>query len=169
MTRYIGTILLMCMMLSVSGQDTPITTVILVRHAEKIEGDNPDPDLTEKGTERSRQLSEFLKEVKLDAIYSTDLIRTRATVDPISSERNIRVRIYEPSALEAFGQLIATRHRGQTILISGHSNTTPALINVLTGENTYQNLSDSEYDWVFILDMTSLGNARVKKLLLPVD
>ena len=38
----------------------PLTTVILVRHAEKkLEPDNPDPDLTPEGVARAQELPEL--------------------------------------------------------------------------------------------------------------
>ena len=153
----------------VVGQDQSLTTVILIRHAEKVISDDPNPELTEQGMVRAEMYKNFLKDVPVNAIYSTNFIRTKKTVAPIAEERNIRIRIYEPSELETFAALLASRHRGQTVLVVGHSNTTPALVNALSSESTYKNIDESEYDFVFMVDLTGIGRAKVKKFNLPLD
>ena len=41
---------------------------------------------------------------------------------------------------------------GETVVIVGHSNATPQLINVLSGTD-YPNLEETEYDWVYFVDI----------------
>jgi broad specificity phosphatase PhoE len=41
--------------------------------------------------------------------------------------------------------------KGKTILVVGHSNTIPALVNLLIGSAKYANLADTEYDKIWIL------------------
>ena len=53
---------------------------------------------------------------------------------------------------------------GGTILISGHSNTTPALVNQLIGEARYQQFEDSDYDNLFIVIAEKVGKGTVVKL-----
>ncbi len=148
------------------GQE--VTTLILVRHSEKVVSDDKNPDLTPKGYERAAKLEEFLSEVDLDAIYSTNYRRTINTIDPISKTRDLSPIIYNPSQLQNFASQLMEDHKGQTVLISGHSNTTPLLINILAGKKIYENLNDNEYDWVFILDIDSSGNTKIKKLKLTL-
>ena len=55
----------------------PVTTVILVRHAEKnIEPNNADPDLSPAGQARAHELVRVLGSTPVDAIYATNLKRT---------------------------------------------------------------------------------------------
>ena len=52
--------------------DHPVTTVILVRHAEKnIEPDNPNPALSPAGLERAQTLVHTLGSSGIAAIYAT--------------------------------------------------------------------------------------------------
>src|SRR5436190_16889706 len=86
--------------LSVSGSygQTQITTVILLRHAEKgVESD--DPDLNPAGKKRAESLVELLKKTKIDAIYSTPYKRTRNTVLPMAEARGLTVGNFNPSKM----------------------------------------------------------------------
>ena len=52
-------------------------TVIVVRHAEALTGD--DPGLSEAGTARANALAKSLKDAGITAIYVTQYARTRDT------------------------------------------------------------------------------------------
>src|SRR5258708_35799448 len=59
----------------------PLTTVIVVRHAEKkIEPDNPDPDLTPTGEARAAELARMFGDAGVNAIFATLYKRTKQTV-----------------------------------------------------------------------------------------
>ena len=67
-----------------SQNDGKVTTVILVRHAEKqSEGD--DPSLTAAGKERALALVHVLGEMDVAAVYSTPYARTRETAQPLAT------------------------------------------------------------------------------------
>ncbi len=57
------------------------TTFILVRHAETT-GIGSNPDLSADGLLRATELARVLKNVPLDAAYSTNLLRTTKTAQP---------------------------------------------------------------------------------------
>ncbi|HQS07084.1 MAG TPA: phosphoglycerate mutase family protein, partial [Daejeonella sp.] len=62
--------------------DAPaITTIYIVRHAEKDVSDpkNQDPELSSEGMERAEALADKLKEIKLDAAFATKYKRTSQT------------------------------------------------------------------------------------------
>ena len=61
---------LMAPTMTLAAQQNPITTVFLVRHAEKVADGSSDPALTKEGTARAEELAYLLKHVKLDAVYS---------------------------------------------------------------------------------------------------
>ena len=68
-----------------------ITTFILTRHAEKGDDGTKDPDLTQAGKDRAQLLIIMLKEIKVDAIYSTAYKRTRNTVIPLAQEKGTNI------------------------------------------------------------------------------
>ena len=64
----------------------PDRTIYLVRHAEKLAGD--DPSLTPEGAARAELLAETLGDAGIVRIYSTDYARTRGTAAPLAAARN---------------------------------------------------------------------------------
>ena len=119
----------------IAQQTEEIFTIYLVRHAEKeVSKEQPkDPPLTECGKERAEKLAIFLKETDLDAIYSTDYIRTKNTAFPTVENKAMELEFYDPRQLEEFSKLLISRK--QNALVVGHSNTTANLAGLLTGQD----------------------------------
>ena len=109
-------------------------TIYLVRHSEKDLTSNnySDPPLTDCGEQRSKNLSDFLIDVDLDAVYSTDYNRTKNTALPTAVAKGLEVKEYNAQELNDFSKLIMDRR--QDALVVGHSNTTGVLAGLLVGE-----------------------------------
>ena len=104
-------------------------TVILMRHAEKDiseEADTADPELSEAGKIRARKSwLKLLLKYKPEIIYSTDYIRTKATVAPLASKLRAMTFIYDPKNLdEIYDKIMSGKYK--RIVIVGHNTTTPA-------------------------------------------
>ena len=153
---------LIVFMQTVSAQ-SDITTLIFVRHAEKVNDGSKDPELTVEGKDRATRLAAMLSTQPVAAIYSTDFKRTRNTVAPLAEAVNIKLSLYEPMKLAQLQELIG-KHKGGTVVICGHSNTTPAMINMLTGEETFKQWEDSDYGNVVIVSVPTSGEPKVTKL-----
>jgi broad specificity phosphatase PhoE len=141
-----------------------LTTLILVRHAEKVLDGSEDPALTPDGVKRSQELAYILGRTKIGLIYSTPYKRTRATVAPIARERGLAVLTYLPlQELDFLTKLLKT-HRGKTILVCGHSNTIPLMLSILTGNKKLLAIQDHVYDNLFILQVKSVGDSLLTHL-----
>jgi 2,3-bisphosphoglycerate-dependent phosphoglycerate mutase len=123
----------------------PTTTVIVVRHAEKnIEPDNPNPDLTTQGNARSQELARVLANSGITTIFATQYGRTQQTVQPIAIALHVPIiQVDAKDTVELIRQI--DKHRGETILVSGHSNTVPGIIEALGGGRIPE-IPDSEHD-----------------------
>ncbi len=120
---------------NIHSQDSNETfTIYLVRHAEKdlFSNNSTDPPLTKCGEERSENLSTFLMDVELDAIYSTNYNRTKNTALPTSISKNMVIKQYDAQDLESFSKLLIKNK--QNALVVGHSNTTGVLAGLLVGQ-----------------------------------
>jgi 2,3-bisphosphoglycerate-dependent phosphoglycerate mutase len=139
-----------------------ITTVILVRHGEKA-GPSGDVPLSEAGIARANELARVLESVKIDAIYSTPYERTRKTVAPIAEKLGLKVEEVASGKtyVEDMVKIIREKHEGDTVLISGHSNTTPDVIRALGV--TVPDMPDSQYDNLYIVTLVK-GSARLTPL-----
>ncbi|MEM9680996.1 MAG: phosphoglycerate mutase family protein [Bacteroidota bacterium] len=168
MKTYILVILSMLMLQSVSAQestaDDTISTYYLIRHAEKDRSDksNKNPNLTEAGKQRSENWSKVFKNVSFDMIYSTDYNRTKQTAQPTADAKGLDISLYNPQTmdLEAFMKIT----KGKTVLVVGHSNTTPMFANGLLNESTYEMIADDNNANLYIVTVTE--NSKSSSLLV---
>ena len=124
-----------------------------IRHAEKDRSDstNKNPSLTIQGLERANKWALFFKDKNIAAVYSTNYKRTQQTALPIAKEQNLKIISY--NAKEFISEKFITNNKGKNIVIVGHSNTTPELVNSLLGEKKYEDIADSENNNVFIVTL----------------
>ena len=143
----------------------PVTTVILVRHAEKKLDDpnNQDPDLSPDGFARAQEIARAFSGAGINAIYATQYKRTQQTVEPLSRSIGVPITLVEAKQPDEMVKLIQTSLRGQTIFVSGHNDTVPAIASALSGE-TFSKIPDNEYDNLFIVTVYRFGKAKVIRL-----
>jgi broad specificity phosphatase PhoE len=109
-----------------------------------------DPALSKQGVARAESLVNVLKEFTPDAIYSTNYIRTKATVTPLAKKHHLEIQMYDPKNQTAFAEQLKSAE-GKTIIVVGHSNTAPRLVNILALTDKYKDLEDSVYDQLYIV------------------
>lgn len=127
----------------------PLPTVLyLVRHAETAPDGTRDPPLSREGERRARWLGVILSHARLDAVYTTDYRRTRSTAGPAAAAHGVQITVYDPSDLEGLAHEL--RVRAGRVLVVGHSNTTPALVEALGGEPG-DPMEESEHDRLYVL------------------
>ena len=124
-----------------------------IRHAEKDRSDstNKNPSLTLQGLERANKWALFFKDKNIAAVYSTNYKRTQQTALPIAKEQNLEIISY--TAKELISEKFIADNKGKNIVIVGHSNTTPELVNSLLGEKKYEDIADRENNNVFIVTL----------------
>lgn len=133
-------------------------TIVLVRHAEKSATGSAsdmakgDPELSAEGRERAERLAKAIKKYKPHEIFSTDYKRTRQTAEPIAKLRGKEIQTYDPAKqAELVDKIMASKT--DHYLIIGHSNTTPALANLLMKKEVFKQLPDTEYGVFWIIRM----------------
>jgi phosphohistidine phosphatase SixA len=146
------------------------TKFIIVRHAEKdttladAKMMASDPPLNRIGETRALSLVDKFKAHKINQIYSTNYIRTKATASPIAKAQNLNIAIYDPRKLDSFAtQLMSSENTGKAILIVGHSNTSPKLVNLLIKKEQFKDLDESIYDTYWIVTSKN-GKLRTKMM-----
>jgi len=123
-------------------KDTETTVIYFIRHAEKDRSNPNDrnPSLTQDGLGRAIKWADVFKNEQLDAVYSTDYNRTKQTAAPAAAKNGVEVTIYDP---RSFNSIALKEYKGKTILVVGHSNTTPAMVNTLLGYKKYKQIDDT--------------------------
>jgi broad specificity phosphatase PhoE len=142
-----------------AGSDQPAAsiaspvTVYLVRHAEKVVSEDPDPPLTAQGAARGAALADALGELPIGTVIASQFRRTQQTVEPLAEKLGTRVEVVDAAA----GDLLAERLRGGApgtlTVVAGHSNTIPALIAAL-GVDELIEIPDDRYGDLFVVRMT---------------
>lgn len=142
----------------------PITTVILVRHAEKnIEPTNPDPHLSLAGQARATELVRILKDAGVTAIYATQWVRTQQTVQPLATTLSLPVtQVNSKNTAELVGK-ISTDNRGGVVFIAGHNSTVPEIIKALGGGD-FPVIPETDYDNMFVVTIYRSGKAKTVHL-----
>ncbi len=119
------------------------TTFILVRHAERDPG--LDPPLNEEGMIRAEALLNVLRENGVTAIYCTDLLRNRATVQPLADELGLTLNVINPalyintpSAADLVVNQMLANDAGGTVLWCGNIGSTAGTTGI--NEEIYKRL-----------------------------
>lgn len=142
-----------------------VTTLYLIRHAEKANDGTKDPYLNEEGKKRAEDIAFQFKDKNIKHIYSSDYKRTRQTVEPLAKTLGVEVKIYNPHDLETFKEMLLKKHQaGETVFIVGHSNTTPALVNLIIRKEQFLPIDEADYGDVFKIDIQRNGFKSVKHL-----
>lgn len=130
------------------------TTYYLIRHAEKDRTDktNRNPSLNFDGEQRAQNWSEYFKDIKLDAVYSTNYNRTLETATPTAHTKKLKIKIYDPRKM--YDSIFQVETKGKTVLVVGHSNTTPVFANKILGEKKYQNMDDTDNSSLYIVTIS---------------
>lgn len=138
-------------------------TLILVRHAEKVDATSTDPELSDAGKQRAERLMNIVKKYKPGAVYSTDFKRTRDTASPMAARRKLQVQTYDAKKPNELVDAIM-KSKTKRFLIVGHSNTIPGLANLLGKKDLFKNLDESEYGAIWIVRIKD-GQIRKTEIL----
>jgi broad specificity phosphatase PhoE len=144
------------------------TTMIFVRHAEKALQPADDPGLNEAGRRRVGELTRQLVDADvvagIDAVYSTPFRRTLETAQPLATALGLGINHYDPADNEAVLAEILKQHKGEIILVVGHSNTVPTLIADLGASKKVPAIAHSEYDNIYIVSIPWFGKTKTIRL-----
>lgn len=159
-------LLVLLFLASLTSFAQEVTTYYLVRHAEKDRTDktNSNPELTQKGMQRAVQWSQAFEYVDFDAVYSTNYKRTVSTAKPTAVAKDLEVQFYNPRQPYSVDFRKATS--GKTVLIVGHSNTTPQFVNAIIGEKKYPQIQDDNNSNLYVV---TLVNNSITSIVLKID
>lgn len=141
------------------------TVVFVVRHGERddtrscttpVPGGTPNPPLSAVGDERALALRHALEDTGIQAIYASELCRTQQTVDDLASLLGLPVTSVDQHAPDNSGNVddlvaqVIANNTGQKVLIAGHSETVPLIVEKLGG-GTIDPIGGSEFDNLYVI------------------
>lgn len=128
----------------------------VMRHLNKAEG--PDPGLSAEGSAAAKRLVTLLAKDPPRVIYVSSTRRARETAALVAAKWKLVPKEYDPGDTAA---LVAhAKAEVGTVLIVGHSNTVPDIVEALGGERPAP-LADTDYGDVWHL---FLNPPRTKRL-----
>ena len=119
--------------------------IYLTRHAEKS-ATGTDPALTAEGVTRANNIAAAIKKAGITGIYSTNYVRTKQTAQPLATLLNLPVQTYDANQLASFAAQLRALP-GNTLVV-GHSDTTPELIRLLSGD-VVPAIPETEFDRLY--------------------
>ena len=131
-------------------------TAILIRHAN-VDADGTDPELNAAGQARAQELVHVLGDAGIVAILVTSLRRSQQTAAPLAAQLGIDPTVTDQ--VEDAVAAIRSRHRGDTVLVVGHTNTVPQIVAGLGGPADVTIAAD-EFDRMFVLCERRLTRLR---------
>jgi phosphohistidine phosphatase SixA len=154
---------------------SPITTVFLVRHAEKAETPADNPPLNETGRWRAQVLAHMLGKTGITAIYTSQALRTQQTAEPLAKQLGVtptvmtltpnpaNPREISNQSLLAIVQDIQRNHAAEAVLVVGHTNSVPPVIRMLRSD-VVPAIDEQTFDNLFILTIHRLEVAKLVQL-----
>ena len=135
-----------------------------IRHAEKDRSnpENKNPELNQQGKIRALNWLYFFRDIPLKKIYSTNYNRTIQTVKQIAEEKNITISYYSPENIDV--ENFKKQNKNMSILVVGHSNTTPELVNLIIGENKFEKMNDNDNSSLFVIRELA-GDVAVERII----
>jgi broad specificity phosphatase PhoE len=132
------------------------TTVIVVRHAEKLVDGSKDPILGPAGADRAARLAHLFHDAGIAAIYATEYKRTQQTAAPLALATGLPVNEIEAGDVAGLAERIQDEHAGSAVFVVGHSNTVGKLVQALGGEAPDE-IADDDYDNIWIVTVPTFG------------
>lgn len=135
---------------------TAFDGIVVVRHAEKAEDGSRDPALSKLGEDRAQALADALRESEVTGLIASNYQRTRQTLSVLAEQRGLPVTIVPAEAgetgahIEAVVAAARASNADGILVIAGHSNTVPLIIESLSGRKVDE-MDESEYDRLSLL------------------
>lgn len=137
-------------------------TIVLVRHAEKVDS-SKDPDLSDEGRARASRLAAMLVDAGVSAVFATQYKRTQQTVAPLAVARGLTPAVMHSDDVDGLAARLRALASDAVAVYAGHSGSVPKLLSAL-GHETPPDIDESDYTHLFIVSLERAGPPRVVQL-----
>lgn len=151
-----------CASSTITTSTSDMTTVYIVRHAEKLNTESDTP-LSPAGEERAIALADRLADAKVQQIYATTRLRTQQTVGVLAKRLGLEPVLLDPGSTGDLVTRIKASDHGKVVLVAGHSNTVADIVNGLSGK-AVEALPEDRFDRLFRVDIMADGTAEVAEM-----
>lgn len=141
-----------------------ITTILLIRHADKAVAPPEDAPLTDLGKTRATELVHVAGKAGVKAIYATTALRSKQTVQPLATNLNIPITTYAINDYPGLKNSVLSNHAGKVVVVAGHSPTLQAIVSAFGGDASKCTLNGDEFDNLCVITVYQTGKANVINL-----
>jgi phosphohistidine phosphatase SixA len=141
-------------------------SIFIVRHAEKASSER-DTALSDVGFKRADCLAKTLRDAQIKSGFVTEFKRTQQTAEPEMKQAGVTATVVPAADFAQTAALAKKAAATGNVLIVGHSNTVPQIVQSLAGEATSGQaaaMSDSEYDRLTIVQFSGDAKPQVTTL-----
>lgn len=139
--------------------------VVLVRHGEKQPAPADDPSLSDAGVARARALDAALANAVPGTIVVSTRKRTVETAAVVQQRTGVTPTVITLDAQHVKNVAAAVMKASGVVLVVGHSNTIPAIVNALAGTKL-PDICDAHYATMFLVTPgTGTARAHVVKTM----
>jgi phosphohistidine phosphatase SixA len=140
-----------------------VITVLLVRHADvDLPPEGADPGLNEAGLERAAALAHVVVAAGVSAVLTSGFARTKQTAAPVLAALGIGGRVMPDPAVVA--AQVRAGVLGGVVLVVGHSNTVPGVIEALGVVGPAPAIGEREFDNLFVVTLGEPAGATLLTL-----
>jgi len=143
-------------------------SIFIVRHAEKASNER-DTVLSDAGFKRADCLARTLRDAQIKSGFVTEFKRTQQTAELELKQAGVTATVVAAADGTQTAALAKKAAAIGNVLIVGHSNTVPQIVQSLIGESKpgqapAPNMSDSEYDRLTIVQLSGDATPQVTTL-----
>ena len=138
-------------------------TVILVRHADiDLPSRSSDPPLNAAGRRRAEMFAHVIGPAGATSLFTSTFLRTVQTVQPLATQAGL---VPQPVPTpDEWAQQVVAGALGEVVVVAGHSNTVPEMLEALGVPPPAPPIGEREFDNLFVAAVASPGNAHVVHL-----
>jgi 2,3-bisphosphoglycerate-dependent phosphoglycerate mutase len=132
------------LLLAVAADAAPV--IFIVRHAEKSNTADKDPDLSLEGKKRADALAHILKDSEITSVFVTEFKRTQETAAPTARAAHVSATVVPANDIGTLVEKL--RALNGNALVVAHGNTIPDLLKAL-GIATPVSIPENDYTEIF--------------------
>jgi broad specificity phosphatase PhoE len=138
-----------------------MTTVLALRHADiDLPPAGQNPPLNGAGLRRADALARLVGAAAVTAVLTSEFLRTQQTAAPTAAQFGLAAQLTpDPQVL---AERVRAGDLGDVVLLVGHSNTVPAVIDALGGPAVV--IGEREFGNLFVVTAPATGPATVLRL-----
>ncbi len=134
------------------------TRYYIVRHAERL-NNTSDAPLSTTGLARANTLCDSLSGKNINHVFASTFQRTQQTAQPLATALGLELIIYRPDTTAGLVARLK-KIRGKNVLVVGHSNTVPEIVQGLSLQAVAP-IPENDFDNLYLIKVkTGWGSIR---------